>query len=167
MSLIEAITNVAVGLGVALLTRILVFPLYGLQAKTSQSAGCSPLHRSPGRTPCAGFLRRSERTAPKRIPPGTEPGGIGHSEPVGGLPLGFVKQRSLGNAVGAMAALGLLRGDAQPKLLLQRAADRTAAGMAPPAGGFHDLLDGRTLVAAEHGDHQRLLAAGSGAGPGP
>jgi len=76
MSLIEAITNVVVGFGVALLTRILVFPLFGLQVslgKTSQSAGSSHSHPSPGRTPCAGPSRRSGHAVPKRAPPGMGP----------------------------------------------------------------------------------------------
>ena len=35
MSLIEAITNVAVGFGLAIATQMLVFPLFGLQASAS------------------------------------------------------------------------------------------------------------------------------------
>ena len=37
MSLIEAITNVAVGYGVAVLTQVAVFPLFGLYASLSQN----------------------------------------------------------------------------------------------------------------------------------
>ena len=37
MSLIEAITNVAVGFGLALLTQILVFPLFGLQVSLGEN----------------------------------------------------------------------------------------------------------------------------------
>ena len=44
MSLVEAIANVGVGFCVALLTQIIVFPLFGLavaSAKTSRSVDCS------------------------------------------------------------------------------------------------------------------------------
>jgi hypothetical protein len=37
MSLLEAIANVAVGFGVALLTQIAVFPLFGLHASLSEN----------------------------------------------------------------------------------------------------------------------------------
>ena len=37
MSLVEAITNVAVGFLVALLTQIIVFPLFGLQVSLSEN----------------------------------------------------------------------------------------------------------------------------------
>jgi hypothetical protein len=42
MSLIEALTNVGVGYGVAVLTQILVFPLFGIQATLGDSLaiGC-------------------------------------------------------------------------------------------------------------------------------
>jgi len=48
MSLIEAIANVLVGFGLAVLTQIAVFPLFGLRASLGDNlrwAGCSP--RSP------------------------------------------------------------------------------------------------------------------------
>jgi hypothetical protein len=37
MSLIEAITNVIVGYGVAVVTQILIFPLFGLQTTLGQN----------------------------------------------------------------------------------------------------------------------------------
>ena len=37
MSLIEAITNVVVGFGLAVLTQVLAFPAFGLQATLSQN----------------------------------------------------------------------------------------------------------------------------------
>ena len=37
MSLLESITNVVVGYGVAIMTQMLVFPLFGLQAKLADN----------------------------------------------------------------------------------------------------------------------------------
>ena len=37
MSLVEAITNVAVGYGVAVLTQILIFPIFGLHTTLAQN----------------------------------------------------------------------------------------------------------------------------------
>jgi len=37
MSLVEALTNVAVGYGVAVVTQMAVFPLFGLQATLAQN----------------------------------------------------------------------------------------------------------------------------------
>jgi len=37
MSLVEATTNVAVGFGVAVLTQVMVFPLFGLHASLSDN----------------------------------------------------------------------------------------------------------------------------------
>ncbi len=37
MSLIEAITNVVVGYGIAVLTQVLAFPVFGLQATLNQN----------------------------------------------------------------------------------------------------------------------------------
>jgi len=37
MSLVEAIANVAVGFGVAVVTQVLVFPLFGLQVALSEN----------------------------------------------------------------------------------------------------------------------------------
>ena len=37
MSLVEAITNIAVGYGLAVLTQIIVFPLFGLHATLSEN----------------------------------------------------------------------------------------------------------------------------------
>jgi hypothetical protein len=39
MSLVEAIANVVVGFGVAVLTQMLVFPMFGLQASLDQNLG--------------------------------------------------------------------------------------------------------------------------------
>jgi hypothetical protein len=39
MSLVEAVANVVVGFGVAVLTQMLVFPLLGLQASLDQNLG--------------------------------------------------------------------------------------------------------------------------------
>ena len=49
MSLIEALANVVVGYAVAVLTQIVVFPLFGPEATLAQNLGigwCSPLCRS-------------------------------------------------------------------------------------------------------------------------
>ena len=42
MSLVEAVTNIAVGYGLAILTQIIVFPLFGLHASLSENLliGC-------------------------------------------------------------------------------------------------------------------------------
>ena len=37
MSLVEAVTNVAVGYGVAVLTQLIVFPWFGLPARVSDA----------------------------------------------------------------------------------------------------------------------------------
>ena len=37
MSLVEAVTNIAVGYGLAVLTQIIVFPLFGLHATLSEN----------------------------------------------------------------------------------------------------------------------------------
>ncbi|NRA31253.1 MAG: hypothetical protein HRU11_13440 [Parvularculaceae bacterium] len=37
MSLVEAVANVAVGYGVAVITQILIFPIFGLQTTLSQN----------------------------------------------------------------------------------------------------------------------------------
>ena len=37
MSLVEAVTNVAIGYGVAVLTQILIFPLFGLHTTLAQN----------------------------------------------------------------------------------------------------------------------------------
>jgi hypothetical protein len=37
MSLVESLTNIAVGYGLAVLTQILVFPLFGLQASLGEN----------------------------------------------------------------------------------------------------------------------------------
>ena len=39
MSLIEAVTNIAVGYGVAVLTQALVFPLFGLSVSLGENIG--------------------------------------------------------------------------------------------------------------------------------
>ena len=39
MSLVEAVANVAVGYGVAVVTQMLVFPLFGLTATLAQNLG--------------------------------------------------------------------------------------------------------------------------------
>ena len=39
MSLIEAVTNIAVGYGVAVLTQVLVFPLFGLSVSLGENLG--------------------------------------------------------------------------------------------------------------------------------
>jgi hypothetical protein len=43
MSLIEAIANVAVGFAIALLTQILVFPLFGLQVSLAENLAIGSL----------------------------------------------------------------------------------------------------------------------------
>lgn len=37
MSFVEAVTNISVGYGVAVLTQIIVFPLFGLQASLAEN----------------------------------------------------------------------------------------------------------------------------------
>ena len=37
MSLLEAVTNIAVGYGVAVLTQVLVFPMFGLHASVGEN----------------------------------------------------------------------------------------------------------------------------------
>jgi hypothetical protein len=54
MSLVEAIANVVVGYGLAVLTQILVFPLFGRSS------------RSPGPTPSVAPLRRSAQVGADR-----------------------------------------------------------------------------------------------------
>ena len=39
MSLLEAITNISVGYGVAVLTQVLVFPLFGLSVSLGENLG--------------------------------------------------------------------------------------------------------------------------------
>jgi len=39
MSLIEAVTNIAVGYGLAVLTQVLVFPLFGLSVSLGENMG--------------------------------------------------------------------------------------------------------------------------------
>ena len=39
MSLVESLANVAVGYGVAVVTQILIFPIFGLQATLAQNLG--------------------------------------------------------------------------------------------------------------------------------
>jgi hypothetical protein len=39
MSLLEAVTNIAVGFGVAVLTQVLVFPLFGLSVSLGENLG--------------------------------------------------------------------------------------------------------------------------------
>ena len=39
MSLLEAVTNIAVGYGVAVLTQVLVFPLFGLSVSLGENLG--------------------------------------------------------------------------------------------------------------------------------
>ena len=39
MSLLEGITNIAVGYGVAVLTQVLVFPLFGLSVSVAENLG--------------------------------------------------------------------------------------------------------------------------------
>jgi hypothetical protein len=64
MSLIEAIANVVVGFCVALLTQIVVFPLFGLKVSLGDNLAigglfCLLWHRSPVLTPCVGSSKRS------------------------------------------------------------------------------------------------------------
>jgi hypothetical protein len=57
MSLVESITNVLAGFGVAVATQIAVFPLFGLRTTLAANLAMAPssqLCRSPGRTACEG-----------------------------------------------------------------------------------------------------------------
>ena len=61
MSLVEAATNVGVGLLVAVATQVIVFPILGLHAslgQTSSSRWSSPASPSRGATCCGGCSRR-------------------------------------------------------------------------------------------------------------
>src|SRR5512147_1798960 len=66
---------------------------------------------------------------------------------------------SAGETVDALTAVELLRGDGQAALLFQGAGEGPADGVRLPAGGRHDLGDGRTLRPVQHVDQQRLLGA--------
>ena len=46
MSLIEAVTNIVVGYGLAVLTQIIVFPLFGLHASLSENLRVGRSNRS-------------------------------------------------------------------------------------------------------------------------
>ena len=62
MSLVEAVANVVVGYGVAVVTQMLVFPLFGLTATLAQnlaSARSSRRYRLSEATRSAGCSRRS------------------------------------------------------------------------------------------------------------
>ncbi len=54
-----------------------------------------------------------------------------------------------GDAVGPLLVLGAEGFDLQPELLGERAADESAHGVGLPAGGLHDLSQGRALLAAQ------------------
>ena len=62
MSLIEAIANVAVGYGVAVVTQILIFPVFGLHTTLGQNLKMGGIFTSsawPGPSPCGDCSRRS------------------------------------------------------------------------------------------------------------
>jgi hypothetical protein len=62
MSLVEAIDNVAVGYGVAVVTQILIFPVFGLHATLTQNlqmGAISPSSASPVASGSGGYSRRS------------------------------------------------------------------------------------------------------------
>ena len=92
MSLIEAITNVVVGYVIALLTQILVFPLFALEVSLGENLAIGGLFTLAS-IARSYTLRRAFEAIRKQVPPGKEPGGIGHSETGGGLPLGFSSSR--------------------------------------------------------------------------
>ena len=64
-----------------------------------------------------------------------------------------------GSPVDPLASFGLLRGDGEAALLLQRAGEGAADGMRLPAGRRDDLGDGGALGPAQHVDQHRLLGA--------
>jgi hypothetical protein len=71
MSLVEALANVVVGYGVAVLTQALAFPLFGLEATLRQNlaiARCSRSSRSCGATCCGGRSRDCARRAGEPSP---------------------------------------------------------------------------------------------------
>lgn len=78
MSLVEAVTNVAVGYGLAVITQIIVFPLFGLEAELGE-------HLSIGLAFVAVSLARGYvlRRLFERIRASSRSGGHGeHGEPV-------------------------------------------------------------------------------------
>jgi hypothetical protein len=64
---------------------------------------------------------------------------------------------SASDTVDPPATVDLLRGDGEPKPLLQRAAEGAADGVRLPAGRRDDLLDRHPFWALQHDDQLRLL----------
>ena len=70
MSLVEALANVALGYGVAVLTQLLVFPMFKLSATIARNLGIgssSPRFPLRGATACHGSSRSSDEAANKRV----------------------------------------------------------------------------------------------------
>jgi len=70
MSLVESVTNVIVGYGVAVVTQILIFPIFGLHTTLAQNlkmGAVFTLLASRGPTSCGGCLpalvRKQKRTS--------------------------------------------------------------------------------------------------------
>ena len=89
MSLVEAIANVAVGFGVAVLTQIIVFPLFGLQVSLAENLAIGGLFTtvSIGRSYVLRRVFEAIRACDaERLPPGMRPGGIARSEAIARFP---------------------------------------------------------------------------------
>jgi len=81
MSLIEAVANVVVGYGVAVVAQMLVFPVFGLHTTLVQNLAMGAVFsavsviRSFGLSPCGGFTRRSGSSWANAKPPPRWSGG--------------------------------------------------------------------------------------------
>ena len=96
MSLVEAVTNVAVGYSVAVVTQLLVFPMFGLATTRRTSHRCDFTTVSFPDTCCGGRSRRSEGDCPAAA--------LGES--LTALPAGRAVQDSAEEAESVAPALG-------------------------------------------------------------
>lgn len=74
MSLVEALTNVSVGYGIAVLTQVMVFPLFGLHASLTQNLLIGAIFTIVSVARSYVLRRMFEK---RRSPPTTMPPGIG------------------------------------------------------------------------------------------
>jgi hypothetical protein len=72
MSLVESLTNVAVGYGIAVLTQVTVFPLFGLHASLTQNLLMGLIFTivSVARSYVLRRLFEKRRAPPTTMPPG-------------------------------------------------------------------------------------------------